>query len=254
MAAVPVLGFREWVLRSGVLVSSVRGEPWPAPVMQASCAEGHQAPADGCGCGVYAIDEWPRFGDSRLYEQAAAPMRLFAGAMLTLLLAGGAVMTALLDQPLLAHGHWVPALGFTGAALLGLISIAWAERALARPPYLLGGVVLTGRVLHYDNGVMRAEHARIGCLIRPLGVSRKQARRAADRLGVPLFDWRERQRALRYLSEHGDLWQRRSSVRGGRDPPLADPVSSSEGSPTARPNERCKRWSGAVNCSLPHQS
>ncbi len=218
MTAVPVLGFREWVLRSGVLVSSVRGEPWRAPVMQASCAEGHPAPADGCACGVYAIDEWPRFGDSRLYEQAAAPMRLFAIAMLTLLLTGGAAMTALLDQPLVAQGHWAPALGFTAAVMLGLMAIAWAERALAHPPYLLGAVVLTGRVLHYDNGVMRAEHARIGCLIRPLGVSRKQARRAADRLGVPLFDWRERQRALRYLSEHGDLWGRRSSAGRGCGP------------------------------------
>ena len=34
------------------------------------------------------------------------------------------------------------------------------------------------------------------------------ARDWAGGLGVPVFHWYERERALRYLSEHGDSWAR----------------------------------------------
>jgi hypothetical protein len=45
-------------------------------------------------------------------------------------------------------------------------------------------------------------------------VRRVLAGSLARRLGVPMFHWYERDRALRYLSEHGDPWARASSASG----------------------------------------
>ena len=212
-APLPVLGFREWVVAGGGLVSSIRGEPWPTAAVRASCEVGHSAPADDCRCGIYAIEGWPRLGDDRLYEEAAAPMRLLAQGLLTaVVLAGGAALFAM-DRPLLARGSWLPALLIGIAMALGLGGVVAADVAIMRPAYLLGAVLLTGRVLRYENGVLRAEHARIACLVRPIGVRRALAASLARRLSVPVFHWYERKRALHYLSEHGDLWAR---AAGGR--------------------------------------
>src|SRR5260370_41950446 len=82
-APLPVLGFREWVVARGGLVSSIRGEPWPVAAVQATCEMGHRAPADDCRCGIYAIEGWPRLGGDRLYEEAAAPMPPRAPRLLT---------------------------------------------------------------------------------------------------------------------------------------------------------------------------
>jgi hypothetical protein len=90
----------------------------------------------------------------------------------------------------------------------GLSGVVAADLAIMRPAYVLGAVLLSGRVLRYQNGVLRAEHARIACLVRPIGVRRRVAAALAARLGVPVFHWYERRRALSYLSEHGDPWAR----------------------------------------------
>lgn len=216
-APLPVLGFREWVVGRGGLVGSIRGEPWPGASLEAACEAGHPAPADDCRCGIYAIEGWPRLGDSRLYEEATAPLRLAAQGLLTAVALAGLAVLCLMDLPLLVRRRWVEALLIALAMGIGLSGVVAAVVALMRPAYVLGAVLLTGRVLHYENGVMRAEHARIACLVRPLGVSRRLARTLAERLGVPLFHWNERERALRYLSEHGDHWKRAASA-GRADP------------------------------------
>jgi hypothetical protein len=208
----PVLGFREWVVGRDGLVSSIRGQPWSSATVQAACEAGHPAPADDCRCGIYAIEAWPRLGDSRLYEEAAAPLRLVAQGLLGAVALAGIAALFLMDRPLVAAGSWAPAMVIALAMALGLTGVVAADLALLRPAYLLGAVLLTGRVLRYENGVLRAEHARIACLVRPIGVSRQLAGSLARRLGVPLFSWYERDRALRYLSEHGDLWPRAAAA------------------------------------------
>jgi hypothetical protein len=192
----PVLGFREWVVGRDGLVSTIRGQPWSSATVQAACETGHPAPADDCRCGIYALEGWPRLGDGRLYEEAAAPLRLVAQSLLGAVALAGIAALFLMDRPLVAAGTWAPALVIALAMALGLAGV----------------VLLTGRVLRYENGVLRAEHARIACLVRPIGVSRQLAGSLARRLGVPLFNWYERDRALRYLSEHGDLWPRAAAV------------------------------------------
>jgi hypothetical protein len=204
----PVIGFREWVVRREGLVSSIRGDPWPSAAARASCETGHDAPADDCRCGIYAIEGWPRLGDDRLYEEAAAPMRLVAQGLLTAVVAAGIAALFAIDQPLVARGSWAPAFVIGLAMVLGLAGVVAADLAIMRPAYVLGAVLLSGRVLRYENGVMRAEHARIACLVRPIGVRRRMAASLAAALGVPVFHWYERDRALRYLSEHGDPWAR----------------------------------------------
>lgn len=204
----PVLGFREWVVGREGLVSSIRGEPWPTAVAEASCEAGHAAPADGCRCGIYAIEGWPRLGDDRLYEEAAAPMRLVAQGLLSAVVVAGIAALLAMDQPLVARGSWLPAFLIGLAMTLGLAGVVAADLAIMRPAYVLGAVLLSGRVLRYENGVLRAEQARIACLVRPIGVGRRLTASLAGRLGVPVFHWYERERALRYLSEHGDSWAR----------------------------------------------
>lgn len=204
----PVLGFREWVVAGDGLVGSIRGEPWPAASVQAVCEAGHAAPADGCRCGIYALEAWPRLGDRRLYEEAAMPLRLIAQGLLTAVVLAGLVLLGFMDRPLVGRGSWPAAIVVAGAVGVGLAAVAAADLALMRPGYVLGAVLLSGRVLRYQNGVLRAEHARIACLVRPLGVSRRLASSLAAGLKVPLFHWYQRERALRYLSEHGDHWPR----------------------------------------------
>jgi hypothetical protein len=204
----PVLGFREWVAGRDGLVSSIRGEPWPTAAAAATCEEGHPAPADDCRCGIYAIEGWPRLGDDRLYEEAAVPMRLLAQGLLGAVVLAGMAALFIMDRPLVARGSWVPAFVIGVAMVIGLTGVIAADLAIMRPAYVLGAVLLSGRVLRYENGVMRAEHARIACLVRPIGVQRSLVAPLAARLGVPVFHWYERERALRYLSEHGDSWAR----------------------------------------------
>jgi hypothetical protein len=107
----------------------------------------------------------------------------------------------------------MPAFLIGAAMALGLGGVVVADLAIMRPAYLMGAVLLSGRVLRYENGVLRAEHARIACLVRPIGVRRVLAASLAGRLGVPVFHWYERDRAMRYLSEHGDPWERASASR-----------------------------------------
>jgi hypothetical protein len=104
------------------------------------------------------------------------------------------------------------------AMALGLAGVVAADLAIMRPAYVLGAVLLTGRVLRYDNGVLRAQRARIACLVRPIGVSRHVAASLAARLDVPVFHWYERDRALRYLSEHGDPWARATAAARSERP------------------------------------
>jgi hypothetical protein len=68
LVATPVYGLRTWTV-SGErpderLAGSYRDAPWPAggAWLEASCpsAEGHSAPAPGCGCGVHAWHPRPR--------------------------------------------------------------------------------------------------------------------------------------------------------------------------------------------------
>jgi hypothetical protein len=208
----PIIGFREWVVDPrGELKSTIRGELWGGDTLRASCPAGHPEPAADCGCGLYALEAWPRFGDHRLYEHAGAPLRLIARALLTgTALAASGLLVALV-APLVRHGSWAPALVLAGSFLVGIGAVVAADVAIGRlaTPYLLGAVLLTGRVLRHQNGVLRAERARIACLIRPAGVPGGLAEELAARLGVPLFGWRERARAMAYLSEHGDAWGRR---------------------------------------------
>lgn len=208
MTPLPVLGFREWRVGPQGLVSTIEGQPWPAPVMRASCASGHEAPAADCTCGIYAVDSWPRPGDRRLYEQATAPLRVVAVVHLTACLVAGLAVLVLMDEILVRHNLWQAASLITVVMLLALGGVGTADLAISRAPspYMLGGVVLTGRVFHYENGVIRAEQARIACLVRPAGVSPELADRLCRNLGVPGFDWWERRRVLHYLSEHGDPW------------------------------------------------
>src|SRR5258708_25770629 len=116
----PVLGFREWVVGRDGLVSSIRGTPWPNAAVEATCEVGHPAPADDCRCGIYAIEGWPRLGDGRLYEEAAAPMRLIAQGMLTAGVVAGLPALFAGDQPPAARGSWLPALPVGGASGFGL--------------------------------------------------------------------------------------------------------------------------------------
>jgi hypothetical protein len=215
MRPLPVLGFREWTVRGDGLISTIEGHPWPVAVMEATCAAGHAAPFRDCSCGIYAIDGWPRLGDRRLYEQAAAPLRLVAVALLTGCIVAGLAVLLGMDRLLITNGLWAAALPITFAMLVGLTGVAAADIAVTRvpQPYMLGAVVLTGRILRYENGVLRAERAQIACLVRPLGVSRPLAGRLADQFGVPCFDWWDRERTLHYLSEHGDLWTRGAGSR-----------------------------------------
>lgn len=207
-APLPVLGFREWVVGRRGLVSTIRGQPWPSAAIEASCEAGHPAPATGCRCGIYALETWPRLGDRRLYEEAAAPLRLMALTQLTVVALGGVAALLFMDGPLISRGSWAPALVIGLAMALAVAGVVAAVVVLMRPAYMLGAVLLSGRILRYQNGVLRAEHARIACLVRPIGVSRRLAASLASPLGVPLFHWYERARALRYLSEHGDQWSR----------------------------------------------
>jgi hypothetical protein len=216
--ALPVIGFREWVVGGDGLVSSIRGEPWPAATAEAACAAGHPAPADDCHCGIYAIEGWPRLGDARLYEEAATPLRLAAQGLLSAVALAGIATLVLMDRPLVSHGNWMPALVIALAMGFGLAGVVAADLAIMRPAYVLGAVLLTGRVLRYRNGVLRAQRARIACLVRPIGVSRRLAASLAARLGVPVFHWYERDRALRYLSEHGDPWARAAAAGRDRTP------------------------------------
>lgn len=212
-APLPVLGFREWVIGRDGLVSSIRGDPWPSATAQASCETGHAAPADDCHCGIYAIEGWPRVGDGRLYEEAATPLRLAAQGLLTAVVLTGIAALFAMDRPLVSQGSWTPALVVALAMTLGLAGVVAADLAIMRPAHMLGAVLLSGRVLRYQNGVMRGQYARIACLVRPIGVSRQAAAAQAVRLNVPMFHWYERERALCYLSEHGDLWARASAWR-----------------------------------------
>lgn len=207
-APLPVLGFREWVVGRRGLVSTIRGQPWPSAAIEASCEAGHPAPATGCRCGIYALETWPRLGDRRLYEEAAAPLRLMALTQLTVVALGGVAALLFMDGPLISRGSWAPALVIGLAMALAVAGVVAAVVVLMRPAYMLGAVLLSGRILRYQNGVLRAEHARIACLVRPIGVSRRLAASLASPLAVPLFHWYQRTRALRYLSEHGDHWSR----------------------------------------------
>src|SRR5262249_2423187 len=128
--------------------------------------------------------------------------------LLTAVALVGVAALLVMDRPLVSRGSWVPALVIALAMVIGLAGVVAADLALLRPPYVLGAVLLTGRVLRYQNAVLRAEHARIGCLVRPVGGSRRTAASLAERLGVPVFHWYQRTRALTYLSEHGDHWPR----------------------------------------------
>ena len=208
MAPLPVLGFREWTVGPEGLISTIEGRPWPTPAMQATCASGHAAPCVDCSCGIYAVDGWPRLGDSRLYEQATAPLRLVAVVLLTGCLLAGLAVLLPMDETLVRHGLWGGAVLLTLGMCAGLTGVVAADLAISRAPrpYMLGGVVLTGRIFRYGNGVLRAERARIACLVRPPGVSQELADGLATKLGVPCFDWWKRKQALRYLSEHGDPW------------------------------------------------
>lgn len=214
-APLPVLGFREWVVGRRGLVSTIRGQPWPSAAIEASCDAGHLAPATGCQCGIYALETWPRLGDRRLYEEAAAPLRLMALTQLTVVALGGVAALLFMDGPLISRGSWAPALVIGLAMTLAVAGVVAAVVVLMRPAYMLGAVLLSGRILRYQNGVLRAEHARIACLVRPIGVSRRLAASLASPLGVPLFHWYERARALRYLSEHGDQWSRARAELAG---------------------------------------
>lgn len=213
MGPLPVIGFREWIVGREGLVSTIEGRPWPGAVMEASCASGHPAPVAKCSCGVYAIDGWPRLGDRRLYEHATAPLRLVAVVLLTACILAGLAVLLAMDRTLVSNGLGSAALPITVAMVAGLVGVAAADLAISRPPqpYLLGGVVLTGKVFRYENGVLRAERARIACLVRPLGVSQALATRLAAQLGVPWFDWWARSQTLSFLSEHGDVWTRRAT-------------------------------------------
>jgi hypothetical protein len=215
-ARLPLLGFREWSVDGGVLVSAIRGERWTHRVLTATCATGHRAPADGCECGVYAVDIWPRLGDGRFYEHASGRARLLAEALLSAGVLAAWLTLILTERSLLSQGRWGGALAVAVAMTIALLGMLPGAVLLARPlaPYLMGAVLLSGRVLHYENGVLRAERARIACLIRPPGISRGLADSVAGRYGVPLFHWYERTQALIYLSEHGDRWPRPQGPRG----------------------------------------
>lgn len=212
----PVLGFREWVVGQSGLVG-IRGEKWPVATMEARCETGHAAPADGCACGIYAIEEWPRLGDRRLYEEAAAPFRIFAQVLLAVVALAGVALLVLMVRPFIIHGSWTSA-ALVGVPMgIGLAGVGAAVLTVMRPTHVLGAVLLTGRVLRYRNGVMRAEHARVACLVRPIGVSRRIAGHLGADLGVPVFQWHERRRALHYLSEHGDAWARSAAAAQQED-------------------------------------
>lgn len=61
---VPIVGFRQWRLRSGVLTSMYDGACWLEASITARCDRGHdpgEVPAKDCSCGVYAYyDPCPR--------------------------------------------------------------------------------------------------------------------------------------------------------------------------------------------------
>lgn len=59
-----VLGYRAWRMRDGELVSYVAVHPdartvWAPGVVVASCLHGHDAPHNGCTCGLHACYEPP---------------------------------------------------------------------------------------------------------------------------------------------------------------------------------------------------
>jgi hypothetical protein len=61
---VPLVGFRQWQMTDGALVSVYDGAPWPDGRLTARCDRGHapdEVPAKDCSCGVYAYyDPCPR--------------------------------------------------------------------------------------------------------------------------------------------------------------------------------------------------
>jgi hypothetical protein len=61
---VPLVGFRQWRMTDGALVSVYDGAPWPDGRLTARCDQGHtpdEVPAKDCSCGVYAYyDPVPR--------------------------------------------------------------------------------------------------------------------------------------------------------------------------------------------------
>ena len=75
---VPLIGFRQWRLAGGGLVSVYDGAPWPEGRFTARCDRGHspdEVPAKDCTCGVYAYyDPCPR-------TASAATSDLIGGAV-----------------------------------------------------------------------------------------------------------------------------------------------------------------------------
>jgi hypothetical protein len=59
---VPIIGFRQWRIVAGELMSVYERAPWPNGCITAGCPEGHtEVPAKDCTCGVYAYyDPCPR--------------------------------------------------------------------------------------------------------------------------------------------------------------------------------------------------
>src|SRR5262249_455873 len=81
---------------------------------------GHSAPAAGCHFGIYALGTWPRLGDRRLYEEAAAPLRLMALTQLSVVALGGAGARLVMEGALIRRGGGAAALVASRALMRGV--------------------------------------------------------------------------------------------------------------------------------------
>lgn len=229
----PVLGVREWRLDGLGNLYGATGYQWLGPRLEASCSRSDHSiwplsaeypfhpkpsPDPGCRCGIYCLDWLPRPRDRRLiYHGFRSTLNAHLFNVSTSLLGFVVGLVSLVAGILsfLLHSALGDGSAFTaiGLAALCLAGFGWRLDRMDRQlgdNYVLGIVAVDGRLLHFrDSGIIRAQHARIVCLLRPWGMDRHLSQQLGTRLGVPVFDLDRPRAARRYASEHGRWLTRR---------------------------------------------
>lgn len=200
----PVIGWRIWHYISHTKgLQGLHGASWSSSYFQAECKKcGEGVPGPDCDCGIYslptpsgALNHLP--GDSQ--ERKAYMKRVALLMTLTLTLGSGIfcggvlfAIIQILSQLIyhsLAFDLWFLFLLPSYLVAVQVYSTSWPMFSEAlEDRYVLGAVVLTGRLQHYRNSGIRSSRSRIIGLY-PLGTFSKLERSALSiSFEVPIFE------------------------------------------------------------------
>lgn len=171
------------------------------------------APQRYCYCGIYAMHDSQKATPRLAYAEAIF-ITILEGALVIPLtascIAGDLVLLRLIStwQLIFLPAFFIlMAFAIVGILLSGLWIVQLATFFLTSK--ISGAVALTGHILIYPDG-MRAERARILCLVRPLGFSRRLAKRLSAELSVPIFEWWQKEKVMTYVLEHARAYRSES--------------------------------------------